>query len=109
MKSPYSQIKKKIKIKTKLKKVNDEFFNYNYQVDENTINNNMSNTNYCSINNRRKTSDSLQKKIKDILLKKVINTEYVKKKKHKRLGNLFFIDYRQNIKSTKTLNNTDNY
>ena len=53
-------------------KINDEYFNYNYQVDKNVINNNMNNTNYCTnsnyctINNNRKTNDFLQKKIKDI-------------------------------------------
>ena len=132
LKSPYSQIKKNFKKKTKLnplkmsllkngirnfgygEKINDEYFNYNYQVDENVINNNMNNTNYCTnsnyctINNNRKTNDFLQKKIKDILLKKAINTEYGKKTKHKRLGNMVFIDYKQNKKSTVTLNNTDN-
>ena len=125
LKSPFTQIPKIFKQKSKLNplkmgllnngiknseysdKLNDELFSINCQTDENGISN-INNTNYYTIEQNKKTNDFLQKKIKDILLKNVMKTENGKKTKNRRLGNMVFIDFKRKKKNNSVLNNTDN-
>ena len=123
LKSPYNQIQKIFKNKIKLNpiktgllnnrvktfgycdKINDDLFNTD-QTDESDVTN-KTNTNYYSIN-QNKRSDFVQKKIKDILMQKAIKTEYGKKMKQKKSGNMFFIDLGLN-KKENGLSHTENY